>query len=31
MLPKGWIVPARWLRVGSVLVGVTGLLMIPLS
>jgi hypothetical protein len=28
LLPKGWIVLAGWLRVGSLLAGVTGLLLI---
>ena len=28
LLPKGWISPAGWLRVGSLLVGVTGLVLI---
>ena len=28
LLPKGWIVPAGWLRVGSLLAGVSGLSLI---
>ncbi len=28
LLPKGWISPVGWLRVGSLLAGVTGLVLI---